>query len=83
MHPPGMAILVENGVVGRIGPSTELIAEYAPWYPSNQSSSEIEVLDVHGMAIVPGFVDCHTHLVWAGDRSNELAQRQSGKSYKS
>lgn len=82
VHPPGMAILVENGVVGRIGPSTELIAEYAPWYPSKQSASEIEVLDVHGMAIVPGFVDCHTHLVWAGDRSNELAQRQSGKSYK-
>lgn len=34
-----------------------------------------------GCTIVPGFVDAHTHLVWAGDRAGELVMKLQGKSY--
>ena len=82
VHPPGLAILIENGVIDKIGPTPELISEYTPWFPATNSSAGTEVIDISGMAVVPGFVDCHTHLVWSGDRSGELSQRQAGKSYK-
>ncbi len=38
-------------------------------------------LDAGGRAMVPGFVDSHSHLVFAGDRSEEFAARMSGQSY--
>jgi imidazolonepropionase len=40
----------------------------------------IEV-DAHGAAVIPGFVDAHTHLVWLGERSEEYALRAAGASY--
>lgn len=38
-------------------------------------------IDAGGRAVIPGFVDSHTHLPFAGDRSNELLMRLQGKSY--
>ncbi len=40
-----------------------------------------ELVDCEGRAVIPGFVDAHTHLVFAGDRSDEFARRLSGESY--
>jgi imidazolonepropionase len=40
-----------------------------------------EILDCDGRAVIPGFVDAHTHLVFAGDRSGEFARRMAGESY--
>ncbi len=40
------------------------------------------VLDAEGGAVVPGFVDPHTHLAFAGDRDEEIRQRLAGASYK-
>ena len=40
-----------------------------------------ERVDCGGRAVIPGFVDAHTHLVFAGDRSDEFARRLSGESY--
>ena len=37
--------------------------------------------DLAGRAVVPGFVDSHTHLVFAGDRSAEFAARLAGGAY--
>ena len=42
---------------------------------------EAEIIDVSGKVIVPGFVDPHTHLVWAGSREHELEWKLKGKSY--
>ena len=39
------------------------------------------VIDCYGKVIMPGFVDPHTHLVFAGSRENELAMKLEGKSY--
>ncbi|SVE28980.1 uncharacterized protein METZ01_LOCUS481834, partial [marine metagenome] len=42
---------------------------------------EAEIIDVSGKVIVPGFVDPHTHLVWAGSREHELEWKLKGRSY--
>ncbi|MDR6955293.1 imidazolonepropionase [Ancylobacter sp. 3268] len=73
---PGLGI-VEDGLIaaadGRIvyaGPATEAPALEAE-----------ETLDVEGRWITPGLIDCHTHLVFGGDRAHEFELRLAGASY--
>ena len=40
-----------------------------------------ERIDLHGAAVIPGFVDSHTHVVFAGDRAQEFAARMAGRPY--
>ena len=40
-----------------------------------------ERIDADGMCVIPGFVDSHTHLVFAGDRGDEFAARMAGQPY--
>lgn len=42
---------------------------------------DVDNLDVGGAAVLPGFVDCHTHAVWAGQRRDELVARLAGEPY--
>ncbi|MCT2357179.1 imidazolonepropionase [Brevibacterium casei] len=43
--------------------------------------SGIETIDLGGRAVIPGFVDSHNHLIFAGDRSAEFAARMAGEKY--
>ena len=81
VHPAGMAIMIRGGIIEKIAPFEEVLSEFAPWYPSESTSGEVEVIDIGEMSVVPGFVDSHTHLPWSGDRTNELAMRLRGKTY--
>jgi imidazolonepropionase len=45
-------------------------------------TAEARVLDAPGTAVVPGFVDAHTHLAFAGDRDDEIRRRLAGESYR-
>jgi imidazolonepropionase len=49
--------------------------------PSARAPAADALVDAGGRAILPGFVDSHAHLVFAGDRSAEFAARMSGASY--
>src|SRR5919107_4591637 len=62
------ALVVEGGVVAWVGP-----ARRAPAADSGY--------DVAGRAVIPGFVDSHAHLVFAGDRAEEFAARMTGTPY--
>lgn len=62
------ALVVDNGLIAWIGPALD-----APAADTR--------IDVAGRAIVPGFVDSHSHLVFAGDRATEFAARMTGQPY--
>tara|TARA_B100001250_G_scaffold77500_1_gene63562 strand:- start:131 stop:1411 length:1281 start_codon:yes stop_codon:yes gene_type:complete len=76
----GSSILVSQGKIMKISPEEELLEEFAPDMESGKSNL-IDLLNVNGAAIIPGLVDCHTHLLWSGDRSNEIRLRQKGLTY--
>jgi imidazolonepropionase len=64
----GAAVVVEDGRVAWIGEASAAPAADA-------------ARDVAGAAVIPGFVDSHTHTVFAGDRSAEFAARMTGTPY--
>jgi imidazolonepropionase len=52
------------------------------WVGANRDAPDAdEMLDAGGRAVVPGFVDSHTHLVFAGERSDEFEARMAGQRY--
>ena len=74
-----LAIHIKDGIIVKFSSNEEMIHE---WGSPTKSSSEVNYIDVEGAAIVPGFVDAHTHLLWDGDRSKEMAMKLSGMSYR-
>ena len=82
VYPNGNAILINNGKISLIDNNENITDEYIPWYMGgNISKNGYNIIDAGGKAIIPGLIDSHNHLVWSGDRSNELSLRQSGNSY--
>ncbi|WP_170231337.1 imidazolonepropionase [Pseudonocardia kunmingensis] len=65
---PDAALVVEDGAVAWVGPAAAAPAADAR-------------VDVEGRAVLPGFVDSHAHLVFAGERSAEFEARMSGVPY--
>ncbi len=72
-----------NGVTGRLRDAAMVIDdERVLWVgPNAQAPSADETIDAHESAVIPGFVDSHTHLVFAGERSEEFEARMNGTPY--
>ena len=64
----GAALVIDDGRVAWTG-------------PAGQAPAADEVVDCGGRAVLPGFVDSHAHLVFAGERSAEFAARMAGTPY--
>jgi len=65
------AVLVRGGMIEAVGPSERLLKAH----PTE------ERYNAAGKVVMPGFVDPHTHMVWAGDRAAEFEMRLEGMSY--
>ena len=66
------AVAVHNGTIIETGSSIELLRKY---------NDAAKIIDANQKLVMPGFVDCHTHLVFGGSREYELAMKLKGASY--
>lgn len=57
------------------------IVDVAAGEPSRAQRAGAEIVDARGCVVLPGFVDCHTHACWAGERWDEWEQKLAGASY--
>ena len=67
------ALVIEDGVIIDVGRTDSILKEHG--------RSRREVIDAQGKTVTPGFVDCHTHLIFAGSREFEIELKAKGKSY--
>lgn len=71
--------IIVNGALAVTGDQIAAVgtwADVAPWVGPGT-----EVLDAAGRVVMPGFVDCHTHAVFAGSREREFVQKIEGRAY--
>jgi imidazolonepropionase len=64
-------MLIHNGKIEKIGPSAEI----------EKNVGDEEIVDAGGRVVMPGFVDAHTHLVFAGNRLDDFERRSRGETY--
>ncbi|MFN7942117.1 MAG: imidazolonepropionase [Thermoanaerobaculia bacterium] len=67
-------ILCRDGLLAFVGPSAERQRRFG-------ALADVPRLDAGGGTVIPGFVDAHTHLPWAGSREQEFLERLAGRSY--
>jgi len=65
------AVAIKAGRVAWVGPERELLRDLR----------DLPELDCAGRSVLPGFIDAHTHLAFAGNRAEEFARRLRGKTY--
>ncbi|MEK4630223.1 MAG: imidazolonepropionase [Solibacillus sp.] len=70
-----VSILIADGRIEAIAPLEEIKQTFP------HLMERVEVIDAQGKIVMPGLVDCHTHLVHGGTREHELNMRLAGKSY--
>jgi imidazolonepropionase len=64
-------MLIRDGIIDLVGTSREI----------EQKAAEADVIDARGKIVLPGFVDAHTHLVFAGNRLDDFERRARGDTY--
>jgi imidazolonepropionase len=65
------AVALQGGEIRWVGPAGDLPAEYQAW----------EQQDLEGRLVTPALIDCHTHIVFGGNRALEFEMRLNGASY--
>ncbi|HEX3282498.1 MAG TPA: imidazolonepropionase [Pyrinomonadaceae bacterium] len=65
-------MLIRDGLITRVGKRAEIL---------DLIDNSYEVVDANGSVVMPGFVDAHTHPVFAGTRVNEFEERSQGATY--
>ncbi len=73
------AVAIQQGTITWLGSDDE--AEPLFQQDATEKSDGITIIDAQGVVITPGFVDSHTHLIFAGDRAEEFHLRRAGVSY--
>jgi imidazolonepropionase len=68
---PNGGMLIHDDKIARVGPSEEI----------ERNSDGAEIIDAEGRVVLPGFVDAHTHLVFAGNRVDDFERRIRGENY--
>lgn len=68
------SLLIRNGIIEWVGPAAEMPAV-------TEEERDITRIDARGKVVLPGFIDSHTHLLFAGSRVDEFEQRLRGMSY--
>ncbi|UAC50021.1 imidazolonepropionase [Bacillus aquiflavi] len=69
------SLWLEDGKIQMVGPHDKLVEQY------KDRLHEAEIIDSYGKIILPGLVDPHTHLVYAGSREGEFNMRLNGATY--
>lgn len=69
------AVIIHDDKIVKVGTTSELEAEI--------NKDEYEIIDATGKAVLPGFVDSHTHFIFGGYRADEFSWRLRGDSYMS
>lgn len=69
------AVIVKDGIITYVGPVSDM--------PAVENPENYQVIDAEGRAVLPGFVDSHTHLIFGGYRPDEFEWRLKGDSYMS
>ncbi|MBP7460094.1 MAG: imidazolonepropionase [Candidatus Delongbacteria bacterium] len=84
----GIDMVIRDGIIRYMGPNghqylDEIKQTGAPSgdHPEHGADPGLTVYDAGGRTVIPGLIDAHTHLVFAGERANEFYWRASGKSY--
>ena len=66
------AVIVEDGIIKAVGSFNDLAHQYPKAILEEMEGEYV---------LLPGFVDCHTHICWAGSRANDYGARLDGKTY--
>ena len=64
-------LLIRDGKIDIVGPSNEI----------EKKAGDAQIVDAKGRVVLPGFVDAHTHLVFAGNRLDDFERRARGETY--
>ena len=75
---PDGAVVIQEGKIAAVGKTREIVKQYEK---PGVDLSDFDIIDARDKAVLPGFVDSHTHFVFAGYRADEFSWRLRGDSY--
>ena len=72
------AVIIKEGVIEAVGRTRDIEKQFKK---TGVDHSDFDIIDARGKAVLPGFIDSHTHLVFGGYRAEEFSWRLRGDSY--